>query len=444
VHCPDAAATLCGDVMPKGGSLAQDHMMPAPREGLTDPAGAAARLLLRLGLILLMGVIPVGELFFYGPLYVLLPVGACIVILAGRIAREDQERPRLTIVLRSPIAGAVLFLFVWAGLSLLWTPFPNEAVARYFKAFGTLVVVFFAIWSLPAKTKAENLYLLPVALAVAAVATILLTTLAPQIFWQGTNPDATLAQRSVMTLTILLWPAIGALALREKWLLAAGLAGIVIAAVLSTFIQVALVAIALASVVYAVAVSEPQRVGQILGFGLAALVLLAPGAALATLAIAGLAHVPNVGPGFVFADLVMQQWPRFITGHGLDFATRAIEVGVLPPGTPHSLLFKIWYELGLLGAVAFSVLAAATFIAAGRTPIYIAPALLAGLVAGLVVAVWGVETTQIWWISLSGLDAIAFALMSKGLPLAHRPLAPAPETHPFEVGAEALEDQARP
>lgn len=414
--------------------------MAAPREGLVDPAAAAARLLLRLALLLLMVVVPIGELFFYGPLYVLLPVGACILILAGRLARDNQDGLRLAAVVRSPIAGAALFLFLWAGLSLLWTPFPNEAVTRYFKVFGTALVVFFAILSLPAKTRAENLYLLPVALAITAIVTILLTAFAPRIFWQGTTPDATLAQRSVMTLTILLWPAIGALALREKWLLAAALGGAVIIAVLSTFIQVALVALALACVVYAIAVSEPQRVGQILGFGLAALVLLAPGAALATLVIAHLAHVPSVGPGFIFAHLVAHQWPRFITGHGLDFATRAIEIGVLPPGAPHSILFKIWYELGVLGAVAFSVLAASVFILAGRTPNYIAPALLAGLVAGLVVAVWGVETTQIWWISLSGLDAIAFALIGNAVPRAHRPYAPSAEAPWPEVDPQILRD----
>ncbi len=54
-------------------------------------------------------------------------------------------------------------------------------------------------------------------------------------------------------------------------------------------------------------------------------------------------------------------------------------------------------------------------------PITSRPALLAGLVAGLVIAVWGAETTQVWWISLNGLDAIALALMCKGLPRATRP-----------------------
>jgi hypothetical protein len=405
----------------------------AARRVFADPAADAAYLLARLALVLLMVLTPVSELFFRGPLYVFLPVGACILIIAGRLARAREGRRRLTGLLRSPIAGAALFLFFWAGLSLLWTPFPDEAGPRFFKAFATALLVFFAIQALPSKTNAENLYLLPAGLAVTAFVAIGLTLFAPQMFWQGDHPDSTLAQRSVMSLTVLLWPALGALALREKWLLAVALAAAVTAAALAAFIQVALVALALAAVVYAIAVSEPQRVGQILGFGLAGLAVLAPGAALVTLAISSAAHVPHVGPGLVFADLLMRQWPHFLTGHGLDFAQRATEIGVLPRGAPRSILFKLWYELGVLGVLAFAVLAVSAFIAAGRTPFYIAPALLAGLVSGLVVTIWGAETTQIWWISLAGLDAIALALMCKGLPLAKRPQAPPAESEPFET-----------
>ncbi|MEW6435786.1 MAG: hypothetical protein AB1508_01295 [Pseudomonadota bacterium] len=414
--------------------------MAAARRVFADPAADAARLLVRLALFLLMVATPVAELIYRGPLYVFLPVGACILIVAGRLAsaraREDRA-PRLLKILSSPIAGAAMFLFFWAGLSLLWTPFPDEAATRFFKAAATALLVFFAILALPAKTEAENLYFLPIGLAITAVATIALTLFAPQIFWQGEHPDSTLAQRSVMTLTVLLWPALGALGLRERWLLAVVLAAVATAAALATFIQVALVALALSAVVYAIAVSDPQRVGQILGFGLAGLALLAPVAALVTLAITNLAHVPHVGPGLVFADLFLREWPRFITGHGVDFAQRALEIGVLPRGAPHSILFKFWYELGILGVLAFAVLAVGAFIAAGRTPIYIAPALLAGLVSGLVVTIWGAETTQIWWISLAGLDAIALALFCKGLPLAKRPLAPLAETEPFEADSSA-------
>ncbi|MGB6920531.1 MAG: hypothetical protein WBD92_05155, partial [Methylovirgula sp.] len=63
------------------------------------------------------------------------------------------------------------------------------------------------------------------------------------------------------------------------------------------------------------------------------------------------------------------------------------------------------------------------FLAAGRTPPHVAPPLLAGLMAGLVIAVWGTETTQLWWMTLNGLDAIAFVLLYK-TSHAKRPAAP--------------------
>jgi hypothetical protein len=418
-------------------AFAQDFRMVAATRTFSDPAAAAAQLLFDLALILLMIVTPVAEVFLHGPLYVLLPVGACILIVAGRVAQAREDRPDFRKILRSPITWAAIFLFFWAGLSIIWTPFPDEAATRFFKALGTAVVAFLAIISLPSKTRATNLYLLPIGLAIAACATIVLTFFDPKMFWQGEHPDATLAQRSVMTLMVLLWPALGALALREKWLLAVALAAAITAAALATFIQVALVGLALAAVVYAIAVSEAQRVGQILGFGLAALILLAPVAALVTFAITNQAQMAQSGPGFVFAELLLRQWPRFITGHGLGFVSSAIDIGVIPPDAPRSILFEIWYELGLLGALAFAVLAVCVFNAAARMPDYIAPALLAGLVAGLVIAVWGAETTQIWWISLNGLDAIALALMCKALPRATRPPVPLTEAGPHASGVDA-------
>jgi hypothetical protein len=398
----------------------QDLMMVAATRTFSDPAAAAAQLLFGLALVLLMIVTPVAEVFLHGPLYVLLPVGACILIVAGRVAQARGDRPNFSAILRSPITWAAVFIFFWAGLSIIWTPFQDEAATRFFKALGTAVVAFLAIISLPSKTRPSNLYFLPIGLAIAACATIALTFIEPRMFFQGDHPDATLAQRSVMSLMVLLWPALGALALREKWFLAIGLAAIVTAAALATYIQIALVGLALAAVVYAIAVSEAQRVGQILGFGLAALMVLAPAAALVTFAVTNAAHMAPSGPGFVFAELLQREWPRFITGHGLGFVTSAIAGGVLPPDVPRSILFEIWFELGLLGALAFAVLAVYVFNAAARMPDFVAPSLLAGLVAGLVVAVWGAETTQIWWISLNGLDAIALALTCKALPRATR------------------------
>ncbi|MCL2452846.1 MAG: hypothetical protein FWD08_04245, partial [Alphaproteobacteria bacterium] len=50
-----------------------------------------------------------------------------------------------------------------------------------------------------------------------------------------------------------------------------------------------------------------------------------------------------------------------------------------------------------------------------------APALLAGLVANLTIAILGIAAAQIWWVALLNCDIIAFALLFKGLDKVHRP-----------------------
>ncbi len=89
--------------------------MVAASRPFADPAAAAAQLLFDLALILLMILTPVAEVFFHGPLYVLLPVGACILIVAGRVAQAREDRPNFRKLLRSPITWAAVFLFFLGG-----------------------------------------------------------------------------------------------------------------------------------------------------------------------------------------------------------------------------------------------------------------------------------------------------------------------------------------
>ncbi|MGB7368609.1 MAG: hypothetical protein WA926_06725 [Methylovirgula sp.] len=396
--------------------------MFAARPALGDPAAEAARLLGRLALVILMILTPVAELFSQGALYVLLPVGATVLLIAGWLSSGHRDR-HLVAPLLTPIGVTALFLVVWAGLSLIWAPFPDEAASRFVRALGSGVVVLLACAFLPERTKPSDLYLLPIGVAATAIATVFFVTFGLQSFVNAPHPDSTLAQRCLITVSLLLWPALGALAFRERWLLAVCLAVVVSVAAFTDFLQIALAAIALGAVIYAIAVTDAVRTAQVLAVLFAALVLLAPIFAVSTLRIADLGQLPHAGPVIAFADVVVAQWPRLLTGHGLGMAGQAVEFGALPADAPHSILFTIWYELGFLGAAAFAVLGVRVFLAAGRTPPHVAPPLVAGLVAGLVIAVWGTETTQLWWMTLNGLDAIAFVLLYK-TSHAKRPAAP--------------------
>lgn len=122
-----------------------------------------------------------------------------------------------------------------------------------------------------------------------------------------------------------------------------------------------------------------------------------------------------------WSELVVSQWPRLITGHGLDFVHRGLSLGYLPEATPRSLLLVLWFDFGLVGAVGFSALVVQAFGIAGRLQVKTAPALLAGLVSILTIAILGIATSQIWWVSLLNCEAIAFALLVKGVDRARRP-----------------------
>jgi hypothetical protein len=159
---------------------------------------------------------------------------------------------------------------------------------------------------------------------------------------------------------------------------------------------------------------------------------------------------PGAGsvPMLIWSDLIVSQWPRLITGHGLDFVHRGLSIGYLPEGTPRSLLLVLWLDFGLVGAVGFTVLVVQAFRVAGRLPVKTAPTLLAGLVAILTIAILGIATSQIWWVFLLDCGAIAFALLVKGGDRVQRPDVRAiraiePET-PREPGEESAAGSVAP
>ena len=84
-------------------------------------------------------------------------------------------------------------------------------------------------------------------------------------------------------------------------------------------------------------------------------------------------------------------------------------------------MLVLWFDFGLVGAAGFTVLVVQAFRVAGRLPVKTAPALLAGLVSILTIAILGIATSQIWWLTLLDCEAIAFALLVKGVDRVQRP-----------------------
>ena len=230
-----------------------------------------------------------------------------------------------------------------------------------------------------------------------------------------------------------MWPSLGALAIRERWFSAAVIVIAVAIAAMAAWTSVALAALALGSIAFAVATTHPVRVGRVLGAVVAGLFLLGPAVPFAAgLILKGLTSVagdrlPDLLSATVavrvWADLVIREPMRLITGHGLGMTALAPLTGFLPPDTPKSLLFEVWYDFGLIGAVLAAMLMHTAFGVIGRLPPTVAPFVLAELVAVLTIAFHGLDTTQLWWMTLLGVAALAFTTVVRGQYRTNRPLA---------------------
>ena len=401
---------------------------------LYDPAKDAARLLGWFGLSVLMIGAPVVGVLSRQALLVLLPVGIAILAAGYFLSVSRIGLLALREAFATPIGLCGLFLGGWMALSIAWTPFPELALPRLTATVATVLAAAVIIAHLPECRVRPYLYLLPAGLALTAVATMALALLGPASFRGGTEFDPSLLERSVLTLSVLLWPGIGALAAFARWRLAAALAALVAASLAAADARIAMAVFAAAALAFAAAAGAARPIGKSLAVIFAGLVVLAP---LLPFALAPLSRaVPPVGASTVAAmtdwsDLVAGDLPRLLTGHGLDEARLGASLGFLPPHTPRTILFEVWYDLGLLGALALAALLAFGLRAAGEAAPHVAPPLLGGLVATLTIAVFGVATAELWFVTLMSLQAIAFGLLARSSRNS-RPLAAPAESRPRE------------
>lgn len=388
--------------------------------GRDSVAADAGQLLVRLGLVIILVGLPVAGLVSFGAIYALLPVGGGSILCGTAIAAPAHGLRRLWAALLTPLGATAVFLTAWAALSLLWTPFPALAGAKLFQMVAPAAIAVAVAASLPEKTRSFDLYLVPTGVAVAAAGALALVFFGPSSFWEGSGLDETLLERTVITLVVLVWPALGALALREHWITAAGLAVLVAFVALVDLARVALAAMGAGAFVFALAMSAPARVARALATASAGAILLAPLVPFAlVLAFGAVGEVPP--PISAWQETISGHWLRLVTGHGLELANIGRSLGFVPTDAPRSLLFVVWYDLGAPGAAALAFLTALAFTAAGKIASFLGPALLAGLAAVMVFAGLGVAVAQIWWLTLLACAAIACALVGEAAPRTLRP-----------------------
>jgi len=411
-------------------------MSAAPRSH-ENPATEAANLLTLLGLAILMLGLPLAGLFTKTAIYLLLPIGSVLVFIGSVLESAEHHTHYLRGALLSRTTIIGLFLVAWTCLSLLWTPFPAEASEHLLKGLGTLALVILVGVFLPARTKPLHLLLLPVGLGLTLIGVGAMLFVGSDSFLTAAVFDDSLFERTVLTLIVLIWPALGALALRERWISATVLTLGVAAVTIAGHAQITLAALGAGAFTFAIAMSSPVKVSRVLVCLFVPLILFAPAIPLLIRLLHQIAQLPLApqSPFAVWAQILDHDGlARLITGHGVEMANRAMALGYLP-AAPKSLLFLLWYDLGLLGALAFSLLTAFTLLGAGRLSASMSPALLGGIVAVLLITFLGFATVQIWWASLLGADIIAFLLLLKS---------PQRLTRPIAAEIDAIPDEETP
>jgi hypothetical protein len=393
-----------------------------------DPATMSGQILLGIGMGLFAIAIPCAAVVSRRSLFVLMPVAALLIIIGSLLlpGSADQLLRHLRSALTRPLVLIPLLLLIWAGLSFIWTPFPAQAIERYLKTTGTVLVAAIAMACLPARMKPSYANLLPIGVAVAALATAAVSLMwlnAPQ---PPESDGGDTLRRAVAGLVVLLWPALAVLALRER-LAAAGLLGAAVAgAALLVRAPISLSALIIAIAIFSAGYAAPARTAKAIGAALAGLMVGAPLLVLALdPLVARMDPVGLFGMFHLWADIVKSEGVKLVTGHGFDTAGRALAAGLLPAGAPRGILFEIWYELGLVGAVATALLMWSAFTGAARMGRATGSFVMAGMAAVLTISIVGVSISQLWWTTQLAGVALAFATAARTQTRAETTRAPA-------------------
>ncbi len=388
-----------------------------PRGTQADAAADAVGFLRRLGFAVMVALLPIAAVIMRHAIVIIAPVGGILFSMAMLIESEGREPlGRMWQLVRTPVAGLLLFLLFWSGLSLLWTPFFDDASERLLKATGVALFAFVALASMPARMRASNLYLSPLGAGIGALSAIIWVLTVPnaQMAIDGEGP---VLARTALSVTLLAWPGLAWLLMRSERVFAIVLAIVVVAAALMTEPRGAVLALIAGAIAFGACVLAPRLTVQSLQ-GLLALAIIA--APLLPFVVTPLARAflgadaSALQPWEIWRDSVLGEPVRLLTGHGLDTALRSQLAALLATGAPQSILFEVWYELGLLGALPLAILVALAIRSAAHLGEAIGPCLVGATVHLFAFACVGLVGSQTWWLTLIAVLSIAFTAVIHG------------------------------
>lgn len=391
-----------------------------------DPALDAAALLRRVGFLGLFVIVPVTAQMGRRAAVILAPIAVVLLVLASAIdGKSGPWRPVALRLLRRPAWLAGLLLVLWAALSLVWTPFPELATERLLNLIATILLTFAGYLALPERMRSANLYLLPVGTAAAAIVAILLGLFEHRLLGAPGDADGTL-DRGLTLLALLIWPAVAWLRSRGRDLESLGLALLVAAALVVTPNAPPLAALAVGAVAFALTTLRPALGVSVVSLGAMGLLVAAPLLPFLARPLASALFGP-ASPGAlslkVWQKVVTSEPLRLVTGHGFETALRGRIFNLLPANAPTTLLFELWYELGIVGAFAAAFALYAAIRRGGRGTPVLVPGAMAAFAAAFAIACIGVGLTVMWWLTTVTVAILTFVAVARGQFRTRRPKA---------------------
>lgn len=389
---------------------------------LRDPTADSALLLQRIGFFTLGVALPVAAMLSRRAAVVLAPIGVLLLVISALLSQPERFTRQLARrFLTLPVLLLLLFV-MWTALSTVWGARGAAASERIVNLALAVGLGLAGAAALPERTRAANLY--AVAVGVGAATALALGLMATGVSLSAFEDDEILISRGLAFAIILSAPICGWLLLRGRTQAAGAIAIALLAAVaLAGSMALALaLATALAAFVLVVMLGRTAII-LIAGFS-AALIVLSPLIALAAHRLPGglVGSEALAALGF-WAQAILAAPAKLVTGHGFGTVLAQQRLGAMPAEAPVSVLFEIWHELGLVGALAFAIVVWLAIRSVLPLPAVIQAGAIAAFVTALMLGVLGVASFRAWWMMTFAASIVLTTAIARGQGRTDRPLA---------------------
>lgn len=369
-------------------------------------------MLRRLGVLMLMVLLPLSAVAFrIGPV-VTYVVGIILIVVAGALDGSPRFRRETSAAFtRSVTFLAVSIAVGWAIVSLAWTPAPAW---RSTASLGAILLLGLAgLAALPERMRSSNLYPMPV--GAGALALVAMATAAG--FWgnEAVEPVRRL-ERVLAVLVLFAWPAIAWLRSRGRDVEALALAlGTAAAAALGPG-PAPIIALSVGALAH-LAAQFSTRAALGIAILLAAMLVASP--ALVALLQGVALPAEWLGAPERWHAVLLGDPAKLLTGHGLGSLRLRPDL-VASAGAS---LLGLWYELGIVGILALSV---ALVSAMARVPGLfgpLAPGVVGAVATAFVLAVADIGGGALWWPAALATVTLLFVAARRGQFRTRRPQA---------------------